>query len=137
LTLALAVSLAGLALFAVQAPTTRAAVIGMYNGPTISASSPSADTISVSGSRFTPGGTVWVWVTPQGGTTESTYAVTATYRSCNPFTGLCSLGGAISVTATTQGCDFTNYYYVQAYDGSSHTYSNRVTVYVQHGACIP
>jgi hypothetical protein len=107
------------------------------SSPTISASSPAASTITVSGRNFTQGGTVQVLVTSPQGSHESTWVTTATFTRCNLFTGLCTLGGGIALTGYTQGCDGNGYFTLQAYDYSSHTYSNRVSVWVYAGQCIP
>jgi hypothetical protein len=64
--------------------------------------------------------------------------VTASAPSCNPITGLCSMGGAISTNVLLWSCAGNDLVYVQAYDVSTKRYSNVVSVQVPPGGlCIP
>jgi hypothetical protein len=94
-------------------------------------------TVAVYGSGFTPSGTVSVNVYRVAGRCAwmpclvASQLTTASPHHCYRF--FCVSGGNISATsAVGTGCN--QYFAVSAYDLSSGTWSNRVTLYVN---CIP
>jgi hypothetical protein len=126
-------SITSLALISEGAPASHAAYL-LALPPRISATDTSINTIRVTGTGFTQGGSVWVGVYDDYGNFVASVQTTARRFCVPPLNVICSPPGEISVVIgiPVPACaSFTRYDKALAYDWSSHTYSNVATVYVQ------
>jgi hypothetical protein len=119
-----------LALSPVVIPAAHADYLGYP--PTISVSNPwtTSRILYITGSNFTPGGTVDVWLVVSGGASVGYTQTVATTRSGSGRYWF--LGGTISTSVTSSVCDQDEW--AIAYDESSHTWSNEPSA---GASCIP
>jgi hypothetical protein len=99
--------------------------------PTLTANRTSPFNVDLSGSGFTPGGGVTLYIYSGYFRTMNQQILTATPNAYACVRGVCRVipvGGGISTSIANQGCDET---VVWAYDQESETYSNEVSL----GAC--